>query len=290
MDPVRGFLSLEDRDIPFAELSPLEKRQAYIFYRQIWNGYVPDADEDNWISLGFCTAPDREGVSHLGDAYSSLVKRCQFEEFWRAMADATMIELFAKHGLGREIVGLRNFKDFMGVVAEWHQSVWELKRFTRMTDPDPIRAVVVDYGFMNCNTSRERALLREIYTDYFARGEDEMELHEACINGVLAKFLESVLGTLSVPHEVLANPYRLERRSHAGMVADRVVVCPESLVEDVTLIRRQDGRKGIILTIPDASDAAMREVIKDQAAFLDVGLRRLITLRGDKNMEEFEME
>jgi hypothetical protein len=50
-------------------------------YCQVLNGYMPDADEDNWISLGFCTAPDQEDASRLGHLYKSLIERCKFDEF-----------------------------------------------------------------------------------------------------------------------------------------------------------------------------------------------------------------
>jgi hypothetical protein len=54
----------------------------------------------------------------------------------------------------------------MGTVGTWHQSVWELKRFTKMTDSHPVQALNVDYGFMNCATSWEYTRLRQIYTEY----------------------------------------------------------------------------------------------------------------------------
>ncbi|KAL2017235.1 hypothetical protein VTK56DRAFT_2394 [Thermocarpiscus australiensis] len=290
MDQARSFLVPEDRDVPFAKLMPLQKRQACVFYGQILSGYVPAVDEDNWISLGFCIAPNGQGVTQLADAYSVLVRRCQFEEFWRAMTNSTMTKLFDKYGMGREVAVLRNFKNFMGIVAKWHQSVWELKRFTLTADSRPIRAVEVDYGFMNCQTPRERTLLREMYRDYFAKGEDEMKLHQACIKGELPAFLESTLGKLSVPREVLSNEYPLDGCSYVGMVADSVLLCPESLEEETRLIHQRDGGQGVILTIPDAHDEAMRRHLEDRAGILDVGSRKRITRHRGRYIASFSGE
>lgn len=86
MDAGREFISLQDRDIPFHQLNPEQKRQACVFYCQILNGYIPDVDEDNWIYLGFCTARDQEDSQRLGRLYGLLAKRCKFDEFWKAMA------------------------------------------------------------------------------------------------------------------------------------------------------------------------------------------------------------
>ncbi|RBQ72072.1 hypothetical protein FVER14953_14019 [Fusarium verticillioides] len=290
IDSVRNFLSPEDRDVCFSDLSPLEKRQAYVFYGQILNGYVPDADEDNWITLGFCTAPGDQGAFRLADLYTFLVQKCQFEEFWKAMADSTMIELLRKYGIGHKIAQLRNFEHHMGIVATCYHSVWELKRFTKLADPHPMRAVDVDYGFVKCSTARERLLLRQIYTDYFSRGEDEMKLHEACVSGRLAEFLESVLGNLPVPPKALANCYPLEGYPFMGMVAKSVILCPESLGEDVRRMCQQGGGRGVILTITDEDDEAMKTFMEERAAFLDIGIRKRLTRHGDKNIMELAME
>jgi hypothetical protein len=61
----RQYLDPEEIDIPFWDLKPEGKRQAYLFYCQIPNYHMPDADEDNWISLGFCVAPDQEEFQRL---------------------------------------------------------------------------------------------------------------------------------------------------------------------------------------------------------------------------------
>ncbi|USP76856.1 uncharacterized protein yc1106_04130 [Curvularia clavata] len=213
----RELLSPEERKLPIAELQPPEKRQALIFYVQALSGFMPHADEDNWISLGLCTFADHQSLEQLVSAYRLLIKRCSFDEFWNAMKDSEMVELFTKYKLVDRILRIRNFSDLMSIVKKRHQSVWELKRFTLVSAVNPMRAIVVDYGFKNCEDAIERVQLREIYHEYFQRGEDEMKLHEACIAGKLGAFMKSVLGKLAVREELFHNYYPLEDYPMMGM-------------------------------------------------------------------------
>ncbi|GFP60343.1 hypothetical protein TASIC1_0017010500 [Trichoderma asperellum] len=270
----KQFLNPQDRKLPLVELQPLEKRQALIFYAQICNGFMPDVDEDHWISLGFCTAADPDSEQRLASAYRLLVGRCSFDEFWNAMSESRIVELFGKYGLADRISNMRNFKILMAIVLRRHQSVWELKRFTRMNVADPFRAVIVDYGFMNCEDARHRMQLRGMYREYFERGEDEMRLHEACIAGELANFLESIFGSLGVPPHLLSNPYPLENCPLIGMVTKYVIMCPESALDQVRALKGSSTEGAEIFTIPDADDAAMIRFIHEKAAFLGTGLRK----------------
>lgn len=268
----RELLSPDEKLLPIVELQPLEKRKALVFYAQICNGFMPDVDEDNWISLGFCTAADPESEQQLASAYGSLIVRCSFDEFWNAMVESRMVELFRKYGLADRILHMRNVKDFMVIVKKWYQSVWELKRFTRMNVADPFRAVVVNYGFTNCVNARQRMQLRKMYHEYFERGEDEMRLHEACVSGKLASFLESVLGSLVVRPGLLRNPYPSENYPLLGMVTDSIIMCPESVLDQVNACERDAGKE--VIVIPDAEDEAMIRWIHDRAAFLGTELRK----------------
>ncbi|KAJ4191899.1 hypothetical protein NW767_010806 [Fusarium falciforme] len=267
-------LSSDERKLPLTKLQPPEKSKALLFYVQIRNGFKPDVDEDNWISLGFCTAPDAVSEIRLCSAYRSLVGRCTFDEFWSSMAKSGIVELFNKYGLADRILRMRNFKDLMATIKKWHQSVWELKRFTRTEETDPFRAVVVDYGFKNCEDAHQRMQLRRIYQEYFERGEDEMRLHEACVAGELASFLQSDFGGLPVPSDVLRNPYPLENYPLMGMVTDSVIVCPESALDQVRALKATGGDESMIITIPDAEDEAHVRMLHERAAFLGTGLRK----------------
>ncbi|KAJ4129105.1 hypothetical protein NW768_007636 [Fusarium equiseti] len=266
-------LSANDRKLPLDELQPREKQKALLFYVQIRNGFKPDTDEDNWITLGLCTAPDAASETQLCSAYASLIQHCTYEEFWNCIAKSSIVELFEKYGLTHTISHMRNFKDHMAHVKKWYASVWELKRFTRMQDADPSRAVVVDYGFINCTDASQRMQLRETYQQYFNDGHDEMSLHEVCISGQLATFLELVLGTLSVPSQLLNNPYPLKDYSLMGLVVPSVVVCPESAVDQVRELHAVGENDSVIITIPDTEHEDQIQILQERAAFLGTGLR-----------------
>ncbi|PGH13728.1 hypothetical protein AJ80_06233 [Polytolypa hystricis UAMH7299] len=206
------------------------------------------------------------------------------------MAESRIVELFSKYGLADLILHMRNFKDFIANVKIWHQSVWELKRFTRMNVADPFRAVLVDYGFLNCEDARQRMQLRVMYQEYFERGEDEMRLHEACIAGKLAGFLESVFGSLAVAPDLLWNYYPLENCPLIGMVTNSITMCPASVLGQVRALERDGGKGTMIFTIPDAADEAMTRCIHIRAAFLGTGLRkRYYSGLGGEVMTEFSV-
>ncbi len=106
---------------------------------------------------------------------------------------------------------------------------------------DPSRAVVVDYGFMNCRDAHQRTQLREIYHEYFKKGKDEMKLHEACVIGGLGGFLGSALGSLTVSRDLLRNPYPMENFPLVGMVTQSDLMCPESGLELVNASGSSDS-------------------------------------------------
>ncbi|KAI3571264.1 hypothetical protein IWW34DRAFT_710074 [Fusarium oxysporum f. sp. albedinis] len=284
-------LSADDRKLPLAQLQPVEKGKVLLFYVQISNGFRPDADDDNWISLGLCTAPDAVSENQLCSAYASLIQHCTYDEFWNSMVKSSIVELFEKYGLAHTILPMRNFKDHMAHVKKWYPSVWQLKRFTRMQEADPFRAVIVDYGFMNCTDARQRMQLRQIYQRYFNEEHDEMSLHKACISGELESFLESVLGALSVPSQLLKNPYPLENYPLMGMVTDSVIVCPESALDQISGLNTVSENYSMIITVPDTEDEDHIRMLHERAAFLGTGLRRRHYSQADgKYVTELRME
>lgn len=169
LESQKHVLKPEDQQVPYQLWKPREKLEAYVFLCQIRNGYNPHADEDNWISLGFCTARDGSETQKVAELYRELLDTCVFEEFWKAMVESKMVDLFRKYGLGDAIAELRNFETLLSAVGTTHQSVWELKRFTRLSSPQPHRSVTVDYGFYNCRTPLELSDLRQAYANFFAR-------------------------------------------------------------------------------------------------------------------------
>lgn len=47
-----------------------------------------------------------------------------------------------------------------------------------------------------------------------------------------------------------------------GTVAKSVMLCPKSLEEDVIRVCQHEGGRGVILTIPDEDDEAMKTFIE----------------------------
>ncbi|KAJ5797887.1 uncharacterized protein N7503_007183 [Penicillium pulvis] len=278
-----------DRKIPLHQWEPREKIEAYTFFYQMLNGFVPDAEEDNWIFLGFCTARDYDGITMLADLYKVLIGKCKFQEFWKAMEQSDMVGLFDKYGLGHGIAKLRNFGTLMKDVGTWYQSVWELKRFTRLPTAEPMQAAALDYGFCNCQTPLERMALRGMYAEFFARGGDEMGLHQACINGELASFLLSESQKFHVSAELLSNPYPLYRCGHMGMVVENAILCSESNYELVKKSHEEMGEKGVILTHPDEQDEGISEDIKERSQFLGGLVRIRKTEVQGVNLKEMAM-
>lgn len=280
-------LSSEDFKVPTMKLQPLAKRQALLFYTQIHHGFRPSADEDNWIQLGFCTAVNLASENKLAWAYELLIRQCRFDEFWDAIATSTMVELFSKYGLASHIKHRRNFISFMSAVGNKRESVWHLKQFIRMSQPDPFHAVIVDYGFMNCKDPYQRMQLKGLYQRLFERGVDEKLLHEACVAGKLADFLESVVGSVSLPRELLQNPYPEANHPLSGMVVDSLISCPQSLADTL----RDEDTNSKIVPHPDDIDDEMLRMIEDKAAFLGTPLRKRYYSTSDgKRVMELVME
>lgn len=274
-----------DRTVPWHTLKPREKLEAYVFWCQITNGYMPDVDEDNWIFLCFCTASNASQTQRLAQLYRLLIERANFEDFWQARMSSKMVELFQKHGLGDEIRTMRNFELLMSAMGTWYQSAWDLKRFTCLSLPYPNCAVFVDYGFMNCQTPVERLSLRDTYNQFFKSGGDEMALHQACIENRLVGFLRSKLGSLSLNAALLESPYPLDGCNYMGMIVETGIICPESAYEAVKEHQRAQGQEGVILTHPDKVDAAMVAALKDRAAFLGQGVKIQTTRIGRKTIQ-----
>ncbi|GLA86031.1 hypothetical protein AtubIFM56815_010281 [Aspergillus tubingensis] len=117
-------LKPEDQQVPYQLWKPREKLEAYVFLCHIRNGYIPGADEDNWICLGFCTARDDGETQQVAKLYRELLDTCVFEEFWKAMVESKMVDLFRKYGLGDAIAELRNFETLLSAVGERRTRVY----------------------------------------------------------------------------------------------------------------------------------------------------------------------
>ncbi|OJI86029.1 hypothetical protein ASPTUDRAFT_53329 [Aspergillus tubingensis CBS 134.48] len=124
LESQKHVLKPEDQQVPYQLWKPREKLEAFVFLCQIRNGYIPQADEYNWISLGFCTARDGSETQKVAELYKELLDTCVFEEFWKAMVESKMVDLFRKYGLGDAIAELRNFETLLSAVGTTHQSCY----------------------------------------------------------------------------------------------------------------------------------------------------------------------
>jgi chromosomal replication initiation ATPase DnaA len=96
-DVAKKYLNDNKKTEPWAESEPLAKRQALLFYSQSLHEFVPEADEDLWIYFDFCTANNTDETNSLGNLYRALIDQCQFEDFWKAMRDLTIMALLDRN-------------------------------------------------------------------------------------------------------------------------------------------------------------------------------------------------
>jgi hypothetical protein len=273
-------------------VDPRQKELAATFYCQIRDGYGPHADADNWLLLGFCTAESSSQFTLIGHFYQHLTWSCTFAEFCRAMDISKMAELFDKYGLRKQTQKLRNLRLLLKSVSRWHQSVWDLKRFTMSNGPLPVPAVAEDYGFSNCHDGAgQRLELRAYYSAYFAKGLDEMALHRACVDGNLASFLVSVLGAPPFPSAVLLNSYPLPGCGHMGLIAKETpIFCTESDYLVVSEKLKADGNDAVVWTIPDEEDDRMQSLMADRAAHINGSMSVKRTMFQGKVLEIMSSE
>ena len=181
-------LDEEDRARPLSQLQPEAKLDAFLFYSALLQGWSPAPGMPTWICLGFCTRRNQWAENQLAGMYQQLIAKCSFHEFWEAMGASEMLRLLDKYDLTKVYREFRNFEVLMKSIIR-RPSVWDLKEFCQMDEPNPIKAVIVDYGFMYCKDAGDRRDLKRAYQTFFERGGDEMELHDACLKGSIYEYL-----------------------------------------------------------------------------------------------------
>lgn len=93
------------------------------------------------------------------------------------------------------------------------KSVWWLKMFV-LVDPDkriePVPAVIVDYGFMNCKQPQDREDLKAIYKMFFESGKgDPIALHNAAVAGKIFEYVGGVVKLKNKFRRLMKNIYPL---------------------------------------------------------------------------------
>lgn len=213
-DQARSYLNIEDQHKEPHELVPDAKKYCYQFLATTLHMAHPNPIEMSWYEFGFSTCYDERQEGQLGGLYQRLLlgdrlyedvpsnglllslernkpQPASFREFWHAYESGSLIQLMDSKGLKGMRSGLPLLEGFLSVPPSGpHPSVWSLKQFIAINNPaefPPDRALQVDYGFGNCLTFEETCILLEIYKRLLQKA-DPLELHEACLAGVLFEF------------------------------------------------------------------------------------------------------
>ena len=201
-------LDEEDKAMPISQLRPDAKLHAFLFYSTLFQGWSPAPGMPTWIGLGFCTRKNQWDENLLAGMYQQLIGKCSFREFWEAMDASRMLQLLDKYGLTKTYEEFRHFEVLMKNTVR-RPSVWELKEFCQLDKPDPIKSVIVDYGFMHCKGPDDRRDLKNAYQMFFEQGGDEMELHAACVQGNIYEYLHGKQHLEPKFGHIMRNPYPL---------------------------------------------------------------------------------
>lgn len=201
-------VDVEDRNVPLNALQPKAKRHACQFYDLSSKGWHPRPGMLTWIDLGFCTSRAEWEEGRLGEMYRQLIDKCSFREFWEAMDTSSMLGLLDRYDFTKTYKTFRHFEELMRNVRAIF-SVWYLKEFCNTNEPYPIKAVIVDYGFMNCQNAKDRQVLKMAYQTFFEKRGDEMELHAACCKGQIFEYVHSTQALEPELRDLMRNRYPL---------------------------------------------------------------------------------
>ncbi|KAF2709074.1 hypothetical protein K504DRAFT_380044 [Pleomassaria siparia CBS 279.74] len=238
-DKARAYLDIEDRDKTARDLKPKAKGDSYILLAELLHQFSPNPVEENWYSFGFVTCRGHREETKLVDLYLLLltegdgnsfyeshnsrrgdVHPATFTQFWKAYEAKTLIQLMDSKGLNELRSELPFLEGFLSVPPSGlRPSVWDLKQFLEINDPGkypPIRAVNVDYGFMNCRTFKDTCILMEIYGKILETA-NPLELHEACVTGKLFQFASGYLRMDEQWRSLMRNFYPLEKVAGPGL-------------------------------------------------------------------------
>ncbi|KAG6916485.1 hypothetical protein DXG01_006679 [Tephrocybe rancida] len=161
--------------------------------------YLPSPLFECWVDFGFCACHDEWGESQLGALYRQLIQRCTFKEISEAYETGQLIRLIDSRGLQSRRSG---FPFLEGIVSQLPvKLVWRLKRLVEITAEQievmpalrPPRAILLDYGFVNCVDESETEDLKAVYKQVFDTRTNPLVLHEACMQGKLFDFVEKTV-------------------------------------------------------------------------------------------------
>ncbi|KAI6020958.1 hypothetical protein BKA83DRAFT_4494776 [Pisolithus microcarpus] len=221
----RHHLDAGDQFKDLHELVPDAKQKSFLLYAILVNGWHPDpshperSSQDLYYTFGFCLCCDVHAERELAGLYRTLISKCSFQEFWLAYQSHRLVSLMDAKGLGKARQNIRHLKSFLKTRPnDWCPTVWHLRLFTQSQATLPGRHVVIDYGFLNCETVEEQLALKEIYKRLLEIPRvDPMELHAACINGQLYSFTRKYLPDLQRRfRKLMKNLYPTDRNAEGA--------------------------------------------------------------------------
>ncbi|KAH9884929.1 hypothetical protein C8Q73DRAFT_796044 [Cubamyces lactineus] len=167
-------------------------------FLDLWKqGLLPSPFFGEWLRYGFVSTLSEAEAADLDIRYRYLFLHHSFEEFCAAYKSSGIPALFDRHGLPCSIL----FRDVMSCTPSLPKTVWRLKSYIDLlatvrgsglkVSLALTSAVASDYGFGNCRTDGDTELLSRIYTRYFSHPDTSpLDLHEACMEGMLLEYLE----------------------------------------------------------------------------------------------------
>ena len=174
---------------------PKSKQDCFDLCVMLLSRLHPGPSFDSWISFGFCTTRNQYYEKRLAFAYTTLIVKCSFEEFYQAYDSSSLIQLFNSKNINMEEFGL-HLADVLANSPHMNKSVWNLKQFVVADEQDsvPVPSVKVDYGFINCRNEEEEVQLKEVYKKFFEDSNgDPLKLHEACLQGKIYDHVKKTL-------------------------------------------------------------------------------------------------
>ncbi|KZP17689.1 hypothetical protein FIBSPDRAFT_864673 [Athelia psychrophila] len=182
----------------------------------------PSPTDRSWIYFGFCACKDEYAESPLAIIYRIIIQQCTFNEILAAYRASSLIALMDKCGLRARREGITHLEDVLSHPAL--KSVWWLKLFV-LVEPDrrpqPVRAVNIDYGFMNCKQPQDQEDLRAIYKMFFeSENGDPIALHNAAGAGEIFEYVGGVVKLKKRFRRLMKNPYPLPTRQSFPEIAN----------------------------------------------------------------------
>ena len=188
IEKVEPYLDPGDTTADLGNCEPEQKRQGFFMFACGVNNSHPPIAREEWYHFGFCTTVEDHSENLLGGLYGRLILRCRFTEFWQAYAQGKLIDLMDRKGLGEDWQRFRHLDVFLFTPPDGSKhSVWNLVLFCRGEESEAPRGLLVDYGFINCETALDRVELKDTYKTLLQEC-DPLELDQACLEGKIYQF------------------------------------------------------------------------------------------------------